>query len=161
MSIDGTVSLSIVANDRRTVGLNAGANIPVNEAPSFAFTNGSGALQASILYQAQLSLSGGALNVDLNGVLTDSYGTTVNCTKIKAIFIQNNSASNTMTFGDAASDPFVGLLNSTGTITLNPGDCFLAVSGTAGGFTVTAGTGDILKVAGTGTDQFSLIILSA
>src|SRR5262249_36818247 len=74
-TIDGVVAVQITANDRRTVGINTAANLPVNAQPSISFTNGSGAGQVSILYQGSLNLSGGTLNVDLNGVLTDSYGT--------------------------------------------------------------------------------------
>lgn len=161
MSIDGTVSISFTANDRRTVGINTGANLPVNYTPAVAFSNGSGANQASILFQGVIALVSGAASVDLNGVLLDSYGSTVNCLKIKAICITNNSATNTMAFGAAGSDPWVGLLNSTGTITLQPGDTFLAMTNSATGFAVTASTADLLKVAGTGTDSFTLILLSA
>jgi hypothetical protein len=161
MSIDGTVSAGFVANDRRAVGINPSANLPVNYQPSVSYSNGSGADQASGLYQNTLALSGGALNVDLNGVLTDSYGTTVSATKLKAITITNNSATNTMTFGNASSNQWIGLLNSTGTITLNPGASFVVMDPTSTGMVVTASTGDILKVAGTGTDTFTIMFLFA
>ena len=160
-TIDGVVSISFTANDRRTVGINTSANLPVNAQPGFTYTNGAGAGQAATLYQGSLTLTSGAASIDLNGVLTDSYGSTVSLVRVKAIFIQNNSASNTMTFGAAGSNPWIGLLNSTGTITLQPGDCFCAVSGSATGYVVVASTGDLLKVAGTGTDGFTLVILGS
>ena len=159
-TIDGTVSISFTANDRRTVGINTSANLPVNAQPGFTYTNGSGANQAGVLYQGSLALTSGTNNVDLNGVLTDSYGTTVSLVRVKALFFQNNSVSNTMTIGNG-TNPFVGILNSTGTITVQPGDCFCFVSGSATGYVVTASTGDILKVAGTGTDGFTLVILGS
>lgn len=160
-TIDGTVSVQFTANDRRTVGVNTSANLPVNFQPSIAFTDGAGADQANVLYQGQISLSGGAYNLDLNGVLTDSYGTMVSLVRVKGILVKNNSTSNTMTFGAAGSNPWVGLLNSTGTFTLPAGAFALFATPDATGFTVVAGTGDILKVAGTGTDTFTVIVLGS
>jgi hypothetical protein len=160
-TIDGTVSATFTMNDRRTIGINTNANLPVNAQPSISFANGAGAGQAKVLYQGKLSLSGGALNVDLNGVLTDSYGSTVSLVRVKAIYIQNNSTSANMTFGAAASNPWATLLNSTGTITLPPSAWFLAATPDATGWAVTAATGDLLKAAGTGTDQFTLVLIGS
>jgi hypothetical protein len=160
MSIDGTVALSFVANDRRTVGLNSSANLPVNFVPSVVFTNGSGANQVNQLFQAQLTLASGSNNVDLNGSLSDSYGTSVVLVRVKAIAIQNNSASNSMVFGNG-TNPFNTLLSGTGTITLQPGAWFAAATPDATAWTVTASTADILKVTGTGTDPFTIVVLGS
>lgn len=160
-SVDGTVGATFTMNDRRTVGINTNANLPVNAQPSITFSNGSGANQATILYQGKLSLSSGTLNVDLNGVLTDSYGSTVSLVRVKAIYIQNNSTANNMTFGAAASNAWATMLNSTGTITLQPSAWFVAATPDATGWGVTAATGDILKAAGTGTDQFTIVLIGS
>jgi hypothetical protein len=160
-TIDGTVGATFTMNDRRTVGINTNANLPVNAQPSITFANGAGANQAKVLYQGKLSLSAGALSVDLNGVLTDSYGSTVSLVRVKAIYIQNNSASNPQTFGAAASNAWATLLNSTGTITLPAGAWFIAATPDATGWAVTAATGDLLKAAGTGTDQFTLVLIGS
>lgn len=160
MSIDGTISGSFAVNDRRTVGINSSANLPVNFAPSTTFTNGSGAAAGNVLYQASLALSAGVNNVDLNGVLTDSYGSTVSLVRVKGIAFQNNSASNSMTVGNG-TNPWATLLSSTGTITVPAGGWFIACTPDATGWAVTASTGDILKVAGTGTDAFTLVVLGA
>jgi hypothetical protein len=159
-SIDGTVAVAFQANDRRTVGVNTNANLPVNLTPSVVFSNGSGASQASVLYQGSLSLSGGVYSVDLNGTLTDSYGSTVNLVRVKAIAFQNNSASNSMTLGNG-TDAWATLLNSTGTLTIPPGGWFVFSTPDATGWTVTASTADILKVAGTGTDGFTIVVLGS
>jgi hypothetical protein len=79
----------------------------------------------------------------------------------KAIYIQNNSASNPQTFGAAASNAWATLLNSTGTITLPAGAWFIAATPDATGWAVTAATGDLLKAAGTGTDQFTLVLIGS
>jgi hypothetical protein len=160
MSIDGTVTVSFAANDRRAIGIGTTANLPVNFAPSVAYTNGAGANQVNQLYQAVLALVSGTLNVDLNGVLFDSYGTSVALLRVKAIAIQNNSLTNTMTFG-AGTNPWINLLNSTGTITLQAGAFWCAATPDATAWAVTAGTGDIFKAVGTGTDAFTITVLGS
>src|SRR3954452_10893788 len=97
MAIDGTITGSFVFNDRRTVGLNTGANLPVNFAPSFTFADGVGALQANLIYHGSLALTAGVYNFDLAGVLTDAYGTSVALARVKAILFSNDSATNIMT----------------------------------------------------------------
>lgn len=161
MAIDAQVTLVFTANDRRQIGLSAalGVNIPVNLTLTQAYVDGVGAAQANALYQGQLALSSGINNIDLSGVLTDSYGTLLTPLRLKALAIQNNSASNNMIVG-AGTNPFIGLFNAAGTVTLAPGDWFSWASGSATGAVITASTGDILKVAGTGTDLFTLVFLA-
>ena len=161
MSIDGTVSFGFVGNDRRTVGLNTSANLPVNYQPAFVFSNGTGAGQGNILFQGTFNLSGGSALVDLYGVLKDSYGTLVDSLRIKAVLFQNNSVSNTQTFGAAATNPWTGLLNATGTFTLQPGDVAQFASGSATGYPIGSSTNNVLQVTGTGTDEFTLIFIGA
>jgi hypothetical protein len=156
MAIDGTVSIGFVGNDRRTVGINTGANLGVNFQPSITYADGVGANQANVLYQASLALTAGVNNVDLSGVLTDSYGTSLTPARIKAWAFQNNSATNSMTVGNG-TNPWVTCLTGTGTLIIPAGGFFVFATPDATGWTVTAATGDILKVAGTGTDAFTLI----
>lgn len=161
MALDGTLGATFIMNDRRTVGVNANANIPINLQVSIAFSNGSGAGQVATLYQETLALSGGTLSLNLNGVLTDSYGTLVNLVRVKGVFLQNNSTSNPMIFGAAPSNPWATFLNATGTLTLPPGAWNLAGAPGPTGWTVTPGTGAILQVTGTGTDPFIVAIIGS
>lgn len=159
MSIDGTIGFQFTANDRRTVGINTSANLGVNFQPSITYSDGVGANQANALYQASLALSSGTNNVDLSGVLTDGYGTVLTPVRIKAWGFQNNSASNSMTVGNG-TNPWVTCLTGTGTLIVPPGAFFMFSTPDATGWTITASTGDILKVAGTGTDAFTLLFLA-
>ncbi|QOG20462.1 hypothetical protein [Bradyrhizobium sp. SEMIA] len=102
-------------------------------------------------------------SLDLAGVLTDAFGQTINAAKVKAIEIENPEASlSTLTIGAAASNTFNGPLGgATHTIVLAPGDKFVAVSRT--GWVVTAGTGDLLKVANGagGSVNYNLKVIAA
>jgi hypothetical protein len=158
-SIDGTVSASFTANDRRTVGINANANLPVNVQPATSFTNGTGANQAQVLYQASRTLSGSTDSVDINGAtINDSYGTPIALTAVKALYIQNLSSSNTITVGGASSNPWTGLFNSTGTFTLQPGDWIVVCTPTAAGWAASS-TSKIIQVAGTSGQSYQIALL--
>lgn len=160
MAISGTVTASVNMIDARTVGVSSTAvGIPANLAPAITFADGAGAGLANVLYQATLALSAGVFNLDLNGVVTDPWGSSVALLRVKGILIYNTGATS-LTVGNGTT-PWVTLLTGTGTIILPPGAFFLASTPDATGWTVTAATGDILKFAGTGTAAFQVIIFGA
>lgn len=158
-AIDGTASIVLQINDRRSIGLNKAVNIAINPSPSITFADGTGASSANKVYQATRSLTAGADSIDLAGSLTDSYGSTAVFVRVKAVYIRNNGTA-TMTFG-AGSNPWATMLNSTGTLKVPAGGFVLIATPDATGYTVTAGTGDLLNVSGTGTETYDIAILGA
>jgi len=158
MAITGSVTGTFQFNDQRTVGLNTGANIPVNFAPTISFTDGVGALQANLIYHGSLVLSAGVYNFDLAGVLTDAFGTSVALARVKALAFSNDSATNIMTLGNHATAAWATFLGATSTMVIRPGGFFIASCADATGWAVTATTADILKIAGTGTDAFRIAV---
>jgi hypothetical protein len=158
-TIDSTVSVSFVANDRRTVGLNSATNIPINLQPSVAYTNGTGSNQVQVLYQSSRTLSGTTDTLNINsGALSDSYGTALVLTAVKAVFIQNTSATNNIVIGNAGSNPWAGLLNTTGTITLLPGDFIVVATASSAGWAV-SGTSCNILVTGTSGQTYAIALL--
>jgi hypothetical protein len=107
----------------------------------------------------------GQLNLDLNGALIDDLGQTVNFAKVKAIMIKASAANvNDVIMGNAASNGFVGPFGAAAhTIAVKPGGTLLLeCSGTLAGWPVTAGTGDILRLANGGAGSavlFDIAIL--
>lgn len=92
----------------------------------------------------------GTENLDLAAVLADVFGATFTAAKVKAILViaDADNTNNVVLFG-AASNPFNGPLSgTTPKVTLEPGCAFLFTSKV--GWTVTAGTGDIILVANSG-----------
>ena len=164
MPIDGTISASFVINDRRTnVGLpgnTSGVTLTASRSPSITFTDGAGASAANKLYAATRTLSGSSEDLDLAGVLADLFGGTLTLVRIKGLYIKNTGNANIVVGGDA-TNPWATLLNSTGTLTLPPGAFILVGTPDATGWTVTAGTGDILQVAGTSGQSYEIAILGA
>jgi hypothetical protein len=159
MALDGTLGVSFTINDRRTVGISTSANLFAKPAPSIAYTDGVGANQANSLYNATRSLVSGADSVDLTGTLKDLYGSNFNLVRVKGlyIFVHANATGN-MTFGND-TNAWATFLGATSTMVLHPGDIFLIATPGSGGWGVTASTGDILKVAGTGTDSYDIAVI--
>lgn len=133
-------------------------------------TDGTTANKADILYAAQRAVTTGANDdIDLAGVLTNAFGETITAAELVAILVINEpvtGAANTtaLTIG-AGSNPFVGFLGgTTPTIgPLRPGAAFMLFAGDAAGIgTVTAGTGDILRItnASGATANYQIAILA-
>jgi hypothetical protein len=112
--------------------------------------DGSGLNRASLAFADRRILAAGASeNLDLSGGLFDVFGVVLNFTKIKAILlIPVEANTNDVILGGAAANAFVGPFGAADdTFSTPPGGVFHVVNPTAAGWPVTAGTGDILKVA--------------
>jgi hypothetical protein len=122
---------------------------PVDElsyAPQKNYANGTGSGQADLVWHDKITVAGsGSQDIDLSGTLTNALGVSCVFAKVKEIFIENLSATKTLTiFGDANS---VGILGAAvQTLILKPSGK-LYLSAPLDGYTVTAATGDILQIA--------------
>lgn len=118
--------------------------------------------QANLLYSDTITLTTGqTANLDMAGVLATALGATITAAEVVAIVLQARSTNTTnIAFFGAAANSFNGpLTGTTPTLTLKPGDVAVLIS--PDGWTVTAGTGDILSVvnaAGASADYDVLII---
>ena len=118
--------------------------------PSYAFTDGTGANQAKVAFADERTLTASSSeNLDLAGGLTDAFGNTITFTKIKALAVQASSGNtNDVLVGGAASNGFITWVgDATDVVKVKPGGMFVIVAPDSTGLAVTAGTGDILKIA--------------
>lgn len=118
-------------------------------AKSIDFTNGTGNNQMNKFWSSsQRSIAASSSeNLDLAASLIDSFGNTLTFTIIKGIYIAASSSNtNNVNVGGAASNTFLFLGDATDIVPVKPGGAFLWVAPKTGA-TVTAATGDILKVA--------------
>lgn len=158
MSVNGTITGTFNANDIRTVGLNSGANIPVNSTAATAFTNGTGALGVQVLYQTVQTFSGTTVTIDLFSGATDSYGTSMVLTAVKAIQIINTGL-NQIAIGNAGSNAWTSFITGTGTIILPPGGWLVAATPDATGWVVGTSTDVNLLFTGTSGQTFTFALL--
>ena len=125
----------------------------VDETIGLLHGDGTGAGQADRWSSTERTLTTGATeDLDLAGsTLQDIFGANVTFAEIVGLAIYALPTNTTnLTIGAAGANPWVGLLNAAGTVTLRPGQWFAAgcaLSTDATGFPVTAGTGDLLHVA--------------
>jgi len=118
-----------------------------------ALTNGTGASQANQAYAARRTIPASSNeSLDLSGGLANAFGTSLAFTTIKAIAITAAAGNtNDVVVGGAASNGFISWVgDATDTVKVKPGGMLLIAAPNAAGFAVTAGTGDLLKVANSG-----------
>lgn len=112
---------------------------------------GTAAGQADTFYQDTGTLAASAtIDLDLAGSLANLIGGTSVYVRIKGLYVSAAAANtNNVIVGNAATNPWATLFSATGTVTLRPGAAAMFVAGSADatGWTVTAGTGDLLRLA--------------
>jgi hypothetical protein len=121
---------------------------------SMSLSSGTGAGKADRVFSDRRTLAASATeDLDLTGVLLDAFGSAITFARIKGLIIVAAAGNtNNVVVGAAATNAWATLLGATGTVILRPG-AFLAVGtgvADATGYAVTAGTGDLLKVANSG-----------
>lgn len=117
---------------------------------NYPFTDGTGTNQANNVWSDTRTLASGASeNLDLAGVLTGMLGGTATFSCIKALRVRAAAGNTTsLLVGGAASNGFAGCFGDlTDTVKVKPGGEFLWIDPSAAGEAVTAGTGDLLKIA--------------
>lgn len=161
LTTSGNLNLSAVltsALDHGTAKMPASLGVPLTLA------NGTAANQADLMFSDQRSSASEEL--DLAGTLTDAFGATITFARIKGILIKA-AAANTLDVyvGGAASNAFSGMFTaSTHKAIVRPGGAVFFWAPDATAWAVTAGTGDLLKIAssnGTTSITYDIIIIGA
>lgn len=133
----------------------------VNYLSTWTITSGTAANQADLVYSAQRTIPGGGNDdLDLAGGTLATLGVTQTFAKVKAITVEAlASNSGTVTIGGAPSNAFVGPFGAaTHTITLPAGGGNYGVRNPGAGWTVTAGTGDLLRISGA-NQAYKIVII--
>jgi hypothetical protein len=145
------ISFGLTATRIKTADLSAVPKDILTVADRISLSDGTGTGQANTLfYDERTLLASTSEDLDLTGTLLDTFGVAVTNARIKALYIKAlKTNTNNVVVGAAATNTWVTLLNSTGTITLRPGVQIMAACDEvdATGYLVTAATGDLLKIA--------------
>ncbi|MFE1350148.1 hypothetical protein [Streptomyces sp. NPDC058757] len=144
------------------------ASAPVTVRAATTWQNGTGAGRADRMFSDRRQLAASATeDLDLAGVLLDAFGAAITWARIKGLYIRAADTNvNNVVVGAATSNAWSTLLGATGTITLRPGAAIGVATGAADAtaYAVTAGTGDILKVANSGAGtavSYDIVIIGA
>ncbi|MGW5409023.1 hypothetical protein [Streptomyces spiralis] len=155
MALSGTM-LAVSAYAELTSALDLGTGRAAQSlSRSMSLDSGTGAGNADRVFSDRRTLAASATeDLDLAGVLLDAFGSAITFARVKGLIIAAATGNtNNVVVGAASSNPWATLLGATHTLTLRPG-AFVAVgtgAADATGYAVTASTGDLLKVANSGS----------
>ena len=165
MATTANVSVSVSATE---VGTNTfgGPTFGGGFDKAFSFRNGTNAGQIDIAYIAERTVASGANDdIDLAGALSTALGTSISAAELVAIVIFNQhydetQNTTTLTVGGATNNvPGFGAALAP----IGPGGMFCMADSTATGLaTVTASTGDLLRVtnAAGAENKYQIAILA-
>lgn len=120
----------------------------INYTKTYNIANGTAANQANQIWVDNRSVAAStADSLDLAGALADAFGNTITFTAIKGIIIIAGANGDNLVVGGAASNTFINWVsNATDEIVIKPNGMFALFDPSAGGYAVTASTGDILDI---------------
>lgn len=159
MGLQTQITLSVKAKQTATADLGS-AEGDINLLHNLLLASGTTAGKADRIFQDAFSIAGsGNTSYDLAGSLTDIFGNAVTFAKVKAIFvITDDNAGNIIVGG--GSNCLAALSDVSDKIPVKPNG-FLALGASGAGVTVTADTGDLLRLenAGGSTGTGKLIVI--
>lgn len=154
MALDSTLSLSLAA--KQTTPLDLGeATATLSKEYRAKLVTGTSAGQVDRIFHDTRTLAASANeDLDLAGSLVDALGVALTFVKVKGLFISAAAGNtNNVVVGGAASNGFVSWVGAAAhTVIVRPGAVLGLFAGQAdaAGYPVTAGTGDLLRVANSG-----------
>ena len=119
----------------------------------YDWTDGVAVDQANRIFHDERTITASSNeDLDLAGSLTDKFGATITFARIKALIIEADDANaNNVHVGGAASNPFINwVANSSDIVVVRPGGLFALIAPDATAYAVTAGSGDLLRIANSG-----------
>lgn len=154
MPLDASISVSVAGTLTSSLDFTT-VSAPVSRMYQKIFTDGTSADQANRLWHDQRTLAASATeDLDLAGVLTDPFGAVITFARIKGLIVAAAAANTNNVIvgnGGGAVNTFAAWVGAAAhTVTVRPGGvlCLFAPDATA--YTVTAGSGDLLRVGNSG-----------
>lgn len=167
MALETRLGLTVRAVQTGTGDLLA-PSAPLWYGKTFTFTNGTAANQADRLFSDTRTLAASANeDLDLAGTtLLDAFGAALTFVRLRGIIVAAAAGNtNNVVIGGAATNGFTSWVGaSTHTVTVRPGGVFSLVGPDTSGYTVTAATGDLLRVANSGAGTpvtYDIILIGA
>jgi len=159
MALDTSRKIVGVWNETYTGDL--GSVVKVHKVDhTLSMATGTSNSQADEVWSDTRSAAGAVDDLDLAGTLTAADGSTITFVEVTGVYIRNKSTTTaeTLTIG-AGSNPFITWLIATGDgVVIGPNGTFL-IESPVDGYTVTAGTADILRVdPGANTISYDIVI---
>lgn len=161
----GKIGLSLLSVLRDDLDLADPADI-VQKTWQIAFTDGAGANQGNQQWHDRRTVATSATDtLDLNGSLTNQYGTTVSFARVKLLLVYNETGGGQLQLRPGASNAWANLfpgLGGTGHYINSPG-IVMHYAGDATGWAVSAGSDTIRLVnqSGSLTATYNILIVGS
>lgn len=123
-----------------------------NSPVEISLSSGTGTNAVDLEYISQLTLAASAnSDYDLRGVLVDAFGATTSFAKVKGLYMFAAAANtNNVIVKPATTNGFLGPFGAAAhQVSIPPGGS-LQLTAPGAGWTVTAGTGDLINIANSG-----------
>ncbi|MEV2249402.1 hypothetical protein AB0I94_02395 [Streptomyces sp. NPDC050147] len=167
MGVSASLSMAATVTQTKALDLTTTSD-PLIFRRAVSLLNGTTAGKADRVFHDRRTLAASATeDLDLAGALTDAFGASLTFVRIKGLFISAAVPNtNNVVIGAAGANPWATLLNTTGTVALRPGASLGVMAGDQDptAYTVTAGTGDQLKVTNSGAGTpvtYDVIVIGA
>lgn len=165
MSLSGSIKVSLNFDKSKGIDL-SGALEYIRKNTQLVFTDGVGANQANRIWHDQRTIAAsGTEDLDLSGSLADIFGDTFVLAKLKALYIAAAADNtNNVNVSRPASNGVPMYLAAGDGEPVQPGGVLLKAWPTAGGITITAGTGDLITLANSGagtTVTYDIIVIGS
>jgi len=164
MPLDTNVILQLAATLTKALDLGTGT-LPLGYKQEFAWPDGTGADKADLVWHDQRQLAASANEeLDLAGVLTDAFGTTLTFAKVTAlvVFAKKTNTNNVIVGGAAANALATMFSDASDKAVVRPGGLVAFIARDTTAYAVTAGTGDKLKIensAGGSVVDYEIVIV--
>lgn len=165
MAFDARLLFALNANYTNPQDLTTGS-APVNLSKQYTLTQGAGLNAADKLWSDTRTIAAsGTDDLDLAGVLTDSFGASITLARVKGIFIFAASTNSNNVVVGGGSNPFnTWVSGTTPAVIVRPGGFFALYGPDATAYAVTASTADILRVANSGAGSaviYDIVLIGA
>lgn len=151
MALDTIIETRIAATF--SSALDMGTALVAHDATErLTWASGVAANQADVLWTDERTVTSGSTDsIDLAGVLSGLLGGTVTFARVKAIRVRNSNAAGTanttnISLTRPASNGVPIFAAAGDAIPIHPGGSVLITAPSAGGYVVTAGTGDLVDI---------------
>jgi hypothetical protein len=154
MTVNGRVGVYLRLQEGKALDLASGV-VSIDKDYATILANGTSAGQADRIFHDTRTIAASSNDdLDLAGVLVDSFGATITFAKIKGIVVVAAAANvNNVIIGGGASNPFnTWVTGTTPANVIRPGTVWALLAGVADatGYAVTAATADILRLTNGG-----------
>lgn len=146
-------SLNVFMNLIHEIKLGTSTGLQIFDPITYAVTEGTTAGKMDLLWSSKRTLSASASEeIDLRGDLVDLLGQTCVFVDVRMICIVAASTNtNAVLVGGAAANAFINWVgDASDIVSVRKGGCLFLYNPNDPGYAVTAGTGDLLKIANSG-----------